>query len=190
MARKISVTTEQIIQSAFDLAQQEGFEGLTARKLAGFIGCSTQPIFREYHSMEELYDVVYELISQDFSVFYKSFAKTDETPFVDLGLAYIAYAKNKPEFFKILFLKEKRCGKGLYELLNGTEGNLVKEISKASAGGAKNPSDLFMKMWIFIHGAACMVITGDYDLTDFQTKVLLEDNYTSYMKAQTSASSL
>ena len=23
-----------------------------------------------------------------------------------------------------------------------------------------------MKMWIFIHGAACMSLTGDYDLTD------------------------
>ena len=182
LARKISVTTDQIIQSAFELAGQEGFEGLTARKLAGYMGCSTQPIFREYNSMEELYDVVYELVAQDFSSFYKSFEKTVDTPFVDLGLAYIAYARKKPQFFKILFLKEKRCGKGLYELLNGAEGNLVREINKASAGGAQNPSNLFMKMWIFIHGAACMVITDDYDLTDFETKVLLEDNYKSYMK--------
>ena len=183
MGRKISVTTQQIVQSAFEIAKQDGFEGLTARKLAGYIGCSTQPIFREYSSMEKLYDEIYELIVQDFSAYYKAFQKKVDTPFVELGLAYIAYANKSPQFFKILFLQEKRCGKGLYELLNGTEGNLLKEINKASARGAKNPSELFMKMWIFIHGAACMVITGDYDLTEFQTQVLLEDNYMSYVNA-------
>ena len=26
-----------------------------------------------------------------------------------------------------------------------------------------------MKMWIFIHGCACMVLTGDYDLTEEET---------------------
>ena len=34
-------------------------------------------------------------------------------------------------------------------------------------------SGLFMKMWIFIHGCACMVLTGDYDLTKEETLDLL-----------------
>ncbi len=36
-----------------------------------------------------------------------------------------------------------------------------------------------MKMWIFIHGCACMVLTGDYDLTEEETIDLLEDIYKS-----------
>lgn len=182
MARKISVTTEKIIESAFELAKEEGFQGLTARRLAAFMECSTQPIFRVFHSMEELYDVIYEMIIKDFSDFYSGFERKDATPFVDLGLAYIQYAKKNAKFFEILFLQPKRCGKGLYELLNGSEGNLVKEINKAAADGVKNPSELFMKMWIFIHGAACMVITGDYDLDDEMTRQLLKENYMSYLK--------
>jgi len=180
MARKISVTTEHIIEAAFELTRQGGFEGLTARKLAGYLGCSTQPIFRVYRSMEELYNDIYELIIKDFSDFYSRFEKKETLAFVDLGLAYIAYANAEPHFFQILFLQKKRCGRGLYELLNGSEGNLVKEINKAAADGAKNPSELFMKMWIFIHGAACMVITGDYDLDDTHTRELLRDSYRSY----------
>ena len=34
-----------------------------------------------------------------------------------------------------------------------------------------------MKMWIFIHGAACMTITGDYDLPEAETKRLLLESY-------------
>ena len=55
-----------------------------------------------------------------------------------------------------------------------------KEIAKAGAMGINNPSDIFMKMWIFIHGAASMVITGDYDLTMEETCTLLENAYHSF----------
>ena len=37
-----------------------------------------------------------------------------------------------------------------------------------------------MKMWILIHGAACMSLTGDYDLTDVQTMGLLENTYQAF----------
>lgn len=45
--------------------------------------------------------------------------------------------------------------------------------------------DLFMKMWIFIHGAACMSLTGDYDLTDLQTMQLLEHSYYAFYNETT-----
>ena len=56
--------------------------------------------------------------------------------------------------------------KSMYEILNGDAGNVVYEINLARVAGCPDPGDLFMKMWIFIHGAACMSLTGDYDLTD------------------------
>lgn len=68
----------------------------------------------------------------------------------------------------------------MYELLNGEEGNVVYEINLAKAAGCPDPGSLFMKMWIFIHGAACMTLTGDYDLSDVQTLELLSDSYESF----------
>ena len=37
-----------------------------------------------------------------------------------------------------------------------------------------------MKMWIFIHGAACMSLTGDYDLSDRESLELLERSYRAF----------
>lgn len=68
----------------------------------------------------------------------------------------------------------------MYELLNGGEGNLVYEINLARVLGCPDPGDLFMKMWIFIHGAACMTLTGDYDLSDVQTMELLKRTYEAF----------
>lgn len=177
MARKISVMTGQITDAAFELTRQEGFEGLSARRLANQIGCSTQPIFRAYRSMDDLYDEIYMRVIRHFSDFFNAFPKTRELPFVDLGLAYIAYAREEKQFFRILFLQEKRCGMSLYELLNGAEGNLVKEINRAADLGVHEPSELFIKIWMVIHGAACMAVTNDYDLDDAQTVRLLTESY-------------
>ena len=54
MARKITITKEFIVNTAFLMAKQEGIEQVTARKLAAKAECSTQPIFRLYNNMEEL----------------------------------------------------------------------------------------------------------------------------------------
>ncbi len=175
MARKQSITKEAILQAAFEMTRAEGLTNVTARRLADHAGCSTQPIFRVYSAMDELYGEIYEMAISYFSDYYANFKGVDQTPFVNLGLAYIQFAEKEPQLFQLLFMGEKRNGHSLIELLNGN-GALVKEIGKAGAKG----SDIFMKMWIFIHGAACMVITGDYDLTQEQTKQLLLESYRAY----------
>lgn len=182
MARKETITKKMIIDTAFLMTCEEGIENVTARKLAAKANCSTQPIFRIYKNMEELQEDLYQNIIKFFENFYKSFPKKEDTPFVNLGLAYIKFAQKERYLFQALFLSENRGGKSLYELLNGSTGSVVTEINKAKRNGTTNASELFMKMWIFIHGAACMVITGDYDLSEEETILLLEDSYSAYAK--------
>ena len=40
-----------------------------------------------------------------------------------------------------------------------------------------------MRMWIFIHGAACMSLTDDYDLPESETEKLLEEFYGVFLNA-------
>ena len=54
------------------------------------------------------------------------------------------------------------------------------EINRAKEDGCKDPQGMFMKMWIFIHGMACMTITGDYDLGITETVQLLKEAYQSF----------
>ncbi len=185
MPRKESITLEQINQAAFDLVRESGFAELTARKLAAKAGCSTQPIFRVYKNMEELKQVVYEKAIETYGKFYDNFPKKNLLPFVNLGQAYIQFAATEKHLFELLFLNQDRGvlsqGKGFYEILNGNKGNVMWEIQKARVDGCKDADQLFMKMWIFIHGAACMTITGDYDLSAAETIGLLEDSYRSFL---------
>ena len=56
------------------------------------------------------------------------------------------------------------------------------EMNKAKESGVDSAELIFMKMWMLIHGAACMTITGDYDLTSAQTRLQLEDAYKAFTR--------
>ncbi|MDE7254093.1 MAG: TetR/AcrR family transcriptional regulator [Acetatifactor sp.] len=190
MARKESITIQMILDTAFEMTREEGFASVTARKVAAKAGCSTQPIFRVYKNMEELWEAVYERAVGYFQDYYSLYPRVGKTPFSNLGMAYIAFAREESHLFELLFLTAGTGPEGstvkkksMYEIINGPEGNVGHEINLAKEAGCSSPGDLFMKMWLFIHGAACMSLTGDYDLSDQETMALLEGSYSEFAKA-------
>lgn len=180
MARKESITIQMILDTAFLMTREEGFQNATARKVAAKAGCSTQPIFRVYKNMEELSEAVYLKAIDFFRDYYDLYPRTSNVPFANLGMAYIAFAREEKHLFELLFLSDVSYKKSLYEILNGSGGNVVAEINAAKETGCLDASGMFMKMWIFIHGIACMSLTGDYDLSELETKGLLEQSFHSF----------
>ena len=182
MPRKETVSHDHIRQKAFELTREKGIAEVTARKLASFAGCSTQPIFRHYDNMEKCYDDVFEDSLAFFDKFCEECYKGSHVPFVNLGMCYISFAIKEPNLFAYLFMTKNNKGYNLYNLLNGRTGAVLTEMNKAKESGVSSPEMIFMKMWMLIHGAACMAITGDYDLSDAQTRLQLEDAYKAFVR--------
>ena len=180
MARKESITKEDILAAAFAILKEEGITQVTARKLAAKANCSTQPIFRVYSSMEKLVEELFDKACCFFEDFYSNSPRVTITPFANLGRAYIKFAEEHKKIFEFIFLSPERYGRSMYDLVNGSTGNVSREIQAAASQGCRNAGELFMKMWIFIHGAACMSLTGDYDLSEEDTLRMLKDAYQSF----------
>ena len=183
MARKESVTMEQILEASFGMTREEGFQNITARKVAARVGCSTQPIFRVYKNMEELWEAVYDKAVQYFQDYISLFPRTGRRPFSNLGLAYVSFAKEEKHLFELLFLSMENGRKTMYEILNGDNDNVMFEIALARGQGCPEPEEMFDKMWIFIHGAAALALTDNFQLSNVETLTLLEKTYDSFMKA-------
>ena len=166
MARKEQISKQMILDGAFALVREQGVDMLTARKLAAYIGCSTQPIFRAYTNMEELEQEVFVKAKAFYESYCVNFVKSNETPFVDLGLCYITFAKEELNLFKLLFLTAHDEENTMYDLVNGMEnGFVIKEFRRIKNLDMNKAGDIFMKIFIFMHGMACMAICGELDLT-------------------------
>lgn len=180
MARKETITKSILLDAAYAMLLEEGIEQVTARKLAAKANCSTQPIFRIYNNMEELYGDLFIKALAGFEAYVAEYPKTTVVPFVSLGQSYISFAQKYPYVFKFIFLSKERYGKSLYDMINGENGAVTSQIQAATSQGAANPSELFMKMWMFIQGAACMSLTDDYDLGEEETMVMLKEAYQAF----------
>ena len=182
MARKESVTKKIISDGAFELLRDQCIEMLTARKLAGYIGCSTQPIFRVYNGMEELFKELFNKAYEYYEDFCRSFERTSEVPFVNLALCYISFAKEEPNLFKLLFLNKHDEDITMYNLLNGKEsGFVIKELRSIKNLDMNYAEEIFMKVFVFMHGMACMVTNGEFDLSDSETEDMLVSVITQFI---------
>jgi len=54
MPPKVKITREEIIAAAVSIVRRSGAEAVNARDVARELNCSTQPVFSNFETMEEL----------------------------------------------------------------------------------------------------------------------------------------
>lgn len=181
MARKEQISKQMILDGAFDLLRKEGMEMLTARKLAAHIGCSTQPIFRVYKNMEELQAEVFDKAKAFYEDYCDAYKPESDIPFVDLGMCYIQFARENLNLFKLLFLSPHDDNNTMYDLINGNNhGFVIKQLKRVQNLDMNKAGDIFMKVFIFMHGMACMAICGELDLSKEEVLPTLTEAFTGF----------
>ena len=73
MPPKIKITKAEIVDTALNLVREAGEQALNARSIAGELKCSTQPVFSNFETMEDLHEAVKEAAYAR----YQSYLKAD-----------------------------------------------------------------------------------------------------------------
>lgn len=177
MPPKFKFTREEITKAAFDITRQGGMAALTARALAARLGCSVKPIFGLFQNMEELQQEVLAAANER----YQSYLQEDMSagkypPYKASGMAYIRFAKEERELFRLLFMRDRSAEK--IEENREAVRPLLDIIQKNTGLGEEEAYMLHLEMWIYVHGIATMIVTSylDWDM-EFVSKVLT-DGYT------------
>ena len=176
MAPKIKVTKEDIIKSGLALVREDGESGLNARAVAQKIGCSTQPIFSNYSLMEDLKKDVIAAAEKLYLDYTHGKMNTSEIPpYKASGLAYIQFAKDETNLFKLLFMRNRR---------KETESDNENAVSEFVDIVAKNANlsreDAYMfhlEMWVYVHGIASMIATSYLEWDEETISKMLTDAY-------------
>jgi len=103
MARKKTITRDQILKAAYEVVAKEGFARFTARNIAAKMKCSTQPIYLEFKNMEDLKQSLLKAIFDYLSA--EVLPKEPSGPqLVAFGFPYIAFSTKPPQLYKSLYL--------------------------------------------------------------------------------------
>lgn len=173
------VSKEDIVSAALRMIQKDGESALNARSLASYIGCSTQPIFSNFATMEDLKN---ELILTS-SELYRSYLKREITlqnypEYKASGMAYIRFAREKREIFKFLFMRDR--SNETVDFMETDFTDSVYFIHKQLGITYEEATTFHMEMWVYVHGIATMLATSYLDLNDEAISEMLTDAFLGF----------
>lgn len=176
MPPSVKITEEKIIDTAIDIVRREGVGALNARRIASELCCSTQPIFSNFSSMDDLKNAVVSSANE----IYKSYSEREMAQgkypvYKASGMAYIGFAKAEKELFKLLFMRD-RSSETIGD--DSFESDKILDIVQSNLGVSKETAKLFhLEMWVYVHGVASMFATGYLGLDESLVSRMLTDVY-------------
>lgn len=179
MPPKMKISKEDIVKIAADVVRQSGADAINARLLAEKLGCSTQPIFSNFESMDSLRRAVLEYADGLYNSYIESELKAQKYPsYKATGMAYIRFAKEEKELFKLLFMRDRTGEDSVLSISKS-----LSDIVESATGLEKPRAELFhLEMWVFVHGIATMIATGFFELDESLISDVLSDAYQGLKK--------
>lgn len=176
MPPKVKVTQNDVVNAALEIVRESGAQSINARSVAAVLSCSTQPIFSNFQSIDELKIAVIQKADELYQEYVKrEIEKNEYPPYKASGMGYIRFAKEEKELFKLLFMRDRTNeGTDTSDHLFSEMVNLVHE----NTGLTNDAAALFhVEIWIVVHGIATMLATNYLDLDWTLIAKILSDHY-------------
>ncbi len=175
MPPKVKITKEDIINTAVEFVRVNGEQAINARAIAAALNCSTQPVFSNFATMDKLQEAVITDAYDRYLGFLKSEVESGKYPqYKAFGMAYIRFAREEKELFKLLFMRD-RTGEDLSPSLDFEES--VQMIMKANGVTAEKARLMHLEMWSCVHGIGVMIATSFLPLEWEMISDILTDVY-------------
>lgn len=178
MPPKCKFTKEEILAAALRITRRAGFDAVTARSVAAELGSSPKIIFSSYQNMQELRT---DMISSAKTLYQQyidnDMAAGEYPPYKASGMAYIRFASEEPELFRLLYMRDRSAEK-YDDSLDEIE-PFIAIIQQTLGISRERAVQLHLQLWIHVHGFATMIATNYLNFDQDTISSFLSDIYFS-----------
>ena len=176
MPNKIKVTKQDILETSLAIARKDGIDSVNARSIAKLLNCSTQPVYYHFPTMDELRQAI-KLEARSLYNDYISESKKviSEIPFKEAGMAFIQFASDEPNLFRILFMDNDSYEEGANEEIDDNYEYFISTIINGYHVSRDAAIHIYENVWISTHGLATMIVTGFMKFSKERISKLLGD---------------
>lgn len=158
MPPRPKVTRQMVLDAAFRLVREEGAEALSARAVAARLGCSTQPVMRNFATVEALREAVYQMADDYHTRCIMPKGKGLHDPLTELGLNYVRFGAEEPQLFRLLFQSNKLGGHNVDDLIADPQiGQMLALVECAAGCTCDQARGAFKLLFIAAHGMASLL---------------------------------
>ncbi|MER8531248.1 TetR/AcrR family transcriptional regulator [Mesorhizobium sp. M1005] len=173
----------ELVDAAHKLVQEEGYDGLTIRKLAKRVGYAPMSVYSYFADKQ---DILFALAEDAFETLARRIANhTADDPIEALKavlVEYAAFGLENPNEYRTVFMTEKvrpPAGKTFAEMESGNPAMkvLIARVEACVAAGRLkgDPRAIAAMLWAVGHGAISLLITFPFypfgDQTTFITRI-------------------
>ena len=160
MPPKAKFAKEEVISAALGIVRENGFDALTARELGARLGSSARPIFTLFSGMEEVLRDTVRAARDLYNTGYIAIGLQEKIAFRGVGAAYIRFACDEPQLFRLLFMGKHGEGvRGILPQIDENYAAIVKSVTDAYSVSREQADWLYRHLWVYSHGIATLCAT-------------------------------
>lgn len=181
MPPQARITKESILAAAVEIVRQKGENALNAREIAACLGCSTQPLFSNYESMEALKKDVLKEAEKICGLYVQKETESGlYPPYKAGGMGYIRFAREEKALFRMLYMRTRPQNN---QAENSELNDRMILLAQQNTGmDEKNAGFFHLEIWAFVHGIAAMTATGYLELPDALISRMITDCFQGLKK--------
>lgn len=175
MPPKQKITKDMILVTAREIVRNEGIESINSRNVAKKLGCSTQPIFSQFPTMEELRKDVHLYCCEVFETEVLE-EKETENFLQQSYLKVIHLAKEEKQLFRLIFLSEYCLGSEFMQIRMTYESNnrIVTQIMNQYGLDEIAGRDILQRVSLLLQGIATLIATTNVEYSDDEVCGIME----------------
>lgn len=169
------ITKEILLDHAFQIAENKGISAVTSRSVAKSVGCSIQPVFSQFPTMEDLRQATFEYACSKFVDEVLAFENQPDF-FAKVVSWTIDLARNRPHLYRLLYLSGGFQGETLMKSMMTYESNQKMVVKMAERYGldAESCKDILMRSCLFLLGIGTMICENHFTYTDEQISQMMK----------------
>lgn len=181
------ITKEMILHTVLDLTREAGFDTVNARSIAGRLQCSTRPLFTCYESMDDLKTDFLAFAYRFYEQYVERYRDSGPvSPCLVLPLAYLAFAREEPHLFQLLFisdmdLKMAKAQDFYHEADNEAHAQAFSESTGVELARAKV---IFLDLFLYTHGMAVLTAAKKLSLERHSAETMLTNFLTAFIRQE------
>ncbi len=163
-----------LIESGIKLLDREGYDAFSLRKVAKECNVSQTAPYRHFKDKEDLVHAIIMYVMREFNqILQGSVDKHPDDPrsqIQEMGVAYIRFFVEKPEYLRLIFLSDKRqtpisslgdCNEGESQKCHPFSTFFRTIEQYAQNAGDVDKDQLMLYSWGLVHGIAVLIANRD-----------------------------
>lgn len=175
MPPKQKITKEMLLEHAFAIAEESGIQSVTSRSVAKRAGCSIQPVFSHFATMEDLRKETFDythIVLDNEMLAYEQYPDFPER----VVLWMLNLARNRKNLYRMIYLSDLSCDDQLPDLMMSFQVNekMFQQMLKQHGLPVEVCWNIFQRRWLLLYGIATLICVNHANLSDEQALSILE----------------